>query len=1186
MSIGLILGALFISTKNSFAYQQTESTCYSQCAAYKFIWQGTYCWDDFAQNCGVDKGNSILKTIKFLKDIYDTVVDFDGVDKVFTAWYKCKPLIENCIVPRLQDCRQTCQTDKYTYASDLSVGHPESSFHGVYFDEKTKQLYFKLVNNGMGYAWDINVEATFGHTPNRDAVISNNQRLFKETVEHLIYLGARNGPPKSFSDSVGDFLIEESLNGQYLHDFKSWVVSGLDLHSDSKDYNVPNFWIKAVSFTPKVGELNRITFKVDPSQVIPEVWEQNNTFVLDIDLRPTPAQYSIEAFTQKIVESTLNSFLVNFQVKNTGEESGLAKVKIYNGKYKEGKIPVYQSEENISGKSNQNFETTINIDLSSEFKPYCGKYKEYTIVVIDEEGNKTERSFSLPIYLGSVNGQVEDLFGKRVIGATIRTTTGEETQSNKYGYRLTGITALGKITITATHPEYSKSETKEIEFKYGNEFDACKEGNLLFNSVNFVLKDQDVLFTVTIKDSSGNPVTAQVLANNAASWRFDEIINGTGPLPGMQPGKYLFTISAVGYKTISQDVNAVPNDQSLEFTLEKLQGRPNDDGLHLITPRLLWEKTLGQGERIISNMSGSKNGKLLVAYALDNKAKNSNLYFLDLTTGRLIKETPASYALGYEGDVGLDTSYDGGTVGFNAEIKTSKGWDHIMRVFDSSGNEFGSIPLEYFTKGKGGVATQMNVSPDGFYLCPGGLFNKGMYKYTRYEIEGGDYDYGRPHAAGCGEHFLRNNNIITPCKGKQEGYCEETLAKQQVRVIGDIDEGGSSASTFFDSTFNDQIVVVRTYKKIYYLGGSNWKKEVESDNMYKSMAVSPGGMYTIVTEGGGANLRLKIFGNTGNDKTPDFPYKKVRFVFANDKGLFFAQVVLNKIEFYQVGEYETEYKPQTVFPTALPQWIDGLSYLLNGQFYPLSFKTFASLDPGKIYRADKDFKIDIIKPWTVNSLGILSVTKDTLFSIDWNHNPILIKGQMTANFGSPATIYAIKFDRYSTTLFEQKLSLLIRHQLPTDEYFTVQNIHTKFTVMNEPNRIDVAVENGTVKVLNDKIEKTIDAGKQISIDASNKITESIYLSSKIYAIIAGIFVLISSIILFIYRKTKVGGRIIDILKKITILFWKYFKIFIIWLWKLIKKLALILWKVIKTVWQKLVKLAKKMIHHTKFMLLY
>ena len=756
LMISLILAlVLLILPKNTLAYQQTEATCYSQCLAYRFVWQGTYCYDVFADNCTEEKGNTIIKTIKFLKTIYDTVESGDNIDVPFKAMFICKPLIDSCIVPNQQSCHQVCQQNNLVYAPDLSVGHPESSFQGVYYDEKTNQLYFKLVNNGMGYAWDIDVEASSGHTSNRNGVIQNNQQLFKEKVEHLIFFGARNGPPKSFSDNITDFLINEAENGKYLKGFKKWLLD--DQKSDKNDYNVPSYWIKAVSFTPKPGELNRITFKVDPNQLIPEVFEQNNIFTLDVDLRPTPARYSIETFTQHIVDGTLNSFLVNFNIKNTGEESGRANVKIYDGKYQEGKTPLYQTEESIEGKSDRNFETTINIDLSTEFKPYCGSTKEYTIVAIDAEGNKTEKSFSLPIYLGSVSGTVKDLFGKPVIGATVRATTGEEALSDKYGYHLKGIATLGKMWITATHPEFSQPSSQEVEFKYENEFNACKEGNLIFNSVNLVLKDQDVLFTIYIKDTTGNPVKANVIAVNS-DWRFNEIIDGSGPLPGMQPGKYMFTISAPGYKTISQDVNAVPNNQHLEFTLEKLLGRPDDASLHLITPRLLWKKTLWTGEKIISNMSDSKNGNLLTAYVIDNKAKNSNLFFLDLLTGRQIKMASAPYALGYEGKVGLDTSYDGETVGLNTDLGIKKDNERIMKIFNSSGDEIGSTTL---SKGRGGAATFMDVSPDGFYLCPGGLFNKGLHKYTRYETEGKmDYKQGSREQANCGYHFLRNNNII------------------------------------------------------------------------------------------------------------------------------------------------------------------------------------------------------------------------------------------------------------------------------------------------------------------------------------------------------------------------------------------------------------------------------------------
>lgn len=1100
----LIFLVIIAFPSKTFAFQQTEAVCYSQCLAYKFVWQGTYCYDVFADNCTEEKGNTIIKTIKFIKSVYDVVKSGDNIDIPFKAMFVCKPLIESCIVPNQENCNQACQTDINMYTPDLSVGHQESNFQGVYYDESSKQLFFKLVNNGMGYAWDIEIEATAGHTPNRDGNIQNDQQLFKEKVEHLIYLGARNGPPKSFSDSVGDFLIEQSLNGQYLHNFKSWVVSSLDLHSDSNNYNVPNYWIKAIPFTPVPGELNQITFKVDPNQVIPEVRELNNTFVLDIDLRPTPARYDIETIEQNIIEGTLNSFLVNFKVKNTGEESGKAIVKIYDGKYQNSKTPIYQSEENISAKSDKSFETTINIDVSAEANTYCGKFKEYTTVIFDEEGNKTERSFSLPIYIASVNGRVVDMFGKAVKNANIKAITEQETQTSNIGYyHLKGITTLGKIIITASHPEFSKPDSKEIEFNYGDEFNACKEGYLLFNSVNFILKDQEVIFTVTIKDPQGNLVKAKVLAVNS-DFREEQEINGSGTMPQLQPGKYLFTISALGYKTIRQNVNAVPDNNNLEFVLEKLAGRPDDNGIKLITPKLLWKKTLGDGERIIGDMRNTKNGQLLVTLTGNNKTKTASLFFNNLITGNQIKETQVPYTVMDRNFVDLDTSYEGNTVGLFT--KQSEG-DNVLKIFDSSGKETGTTTLDKKT------SILMRVSPDGFYVCTNLLLDKGLHKYTGHEIEGkGDDNFDR-NPVNCGDYILRNNNLIDSCK---EGLCEVTISGQVVRVVGDINE--KVKTNEYDSAVNDSTVTVRTYKKLYYFGQTSWSKELKSDNDYKSVAVSAGGMYTIVTEGSGASssLKLKIFDNNGNDKTPDFPYKNVKFVFANDKGIFFAQVTLNQVELYQIGEYQSEYNLGSVTPTSIPQWVNDISIYSNGQYSPIQYQTFASLDPGVIYRADKSLKLNIIKPYTANSLGALSITKDSLFAVDWSYNPILIKGQMTANFGSPATIYAIKFDRYSSWLFEEKLSKFVSHQLPENEYFVVQNIHTIFSLKNSENIFNLSVENGQVNVTVDKTVKSVVAGKQITVDKFNKISETVYVSFKFWVIGGGIIIL--AIGLFFYLK--------------------------------------------------------------------
>lgn len=128
--------------------------------------------------------------------------------------------------------------------------------------------------------------------------------------------------------------------------------------------------------------------------------------------------------------------------------------------------------------------------------------------------------------------------------------------------------------------------------------------------------------------------------------------------------------------------------------------------------------------------------------------------------------------------------------------------------------------------------------------------------------------------------------------------------------------------------------------------------------------------------------------------------------------------------------------------------------------------------------------------------------------------------------------------------------------LPSSEFFVIKNIHTKFTLKNQPNAFNVSVDNGQVTVLADKTEKVINSGKQISIDASNTIKESIYIGFRIYAIITGALILILSIVLVIYRKTRAGGKIIGVLKKMAVLFWKCFTLLVMWLWEALKFLFL------------------------------
>ena len=1121
-----------------------DPVCYSQCAAYKFFWKGDFCWDLLQANCSMGKGGLLFNVVKFLFNIWRGGKGVLDVSAPLRATFFCAPLIEDCIVPKLHMCDYMCRQDPTFYAPDLTVTRSwlGSNYPGLRYNDSKKQLTISVMNDGFGHAMAIEVEVTWGSTKNRNKIVSGGGSLIKGVIPQLRFHSANQNGKNTPQKEITDWIIAQSnLSGFF--------------PPDPTINEIPFFWEKTISFSAPDNEFTKVTVNVDPSNLIREGTEDNNTYTLTIDKLPTPHKFVIENFKLERKPDWLNQYIAVFDLKNVGEENGNAQIQWYDQKYSDGLTAFIGETRTIFAKSQQTITQDLTVDVSNgSFS--CATSKKMAVTVADADGVQIVYEFSVPLYAGSASGIVKDLLGKPVAGATVTALTGQTAQTDQAGYyHLRGINQLGPVQIIATHPDFSQRAEQTIDLTFQLDPKYGCEAKGLQHNLDFILKDEDVLFTVTVKDGSGNLLPAHILAVNP-DFRLETDVNGSGPLTAMQPGKYLFTISSPGYKTIRQDVNAVPRNCNLLFVLEKLTGRPDDSGLRLITPRLLWKKTLGSGEKIIGNLTGTKNGKLLVVSVGDNKAKTRQLFFLDFLTGQQIKEVSVPYSVEEQRFVGLDASYDGGTVGLFVNPGTSiNKREGVVKLFDAAGNQIGTTTLD------SKLAISMDVSPDGFYVCPYWLLDKGLHQYTRHETEGeGDDDFRR-NPAVCADYFLRNNHRVTSCK---EGLCEKTIANKQLRVIGNI--GETSAANRYDSTFDDKTVVVRTYKKLYYFGNSSWSKELESDNRYQSVAVSPGGMYTLVTTGSGGDtgLSLKIFGNNGGDKTPQFPYKDVRFVFANDKGLFFASIVSNRLSLYQVGEYASEYKPEAVSPTAVPDLTYGLSYLgWAQQFFPAGGQTFASLDPGVVYRADVNIQLKIIPPFSQTSLGTLSITKDTLFSVDNHHNPVLLRGQMTANFGSPATIYAIKFDSNLLSLFQRKLNLFISRQLPESEYFEIKNIHTKFVVKNKSNQINIAVDMGEVRVTGKNFDRSIKGGKQIAIDGKNNIKESIYLGTKMQLVIVGILIFVVGMLLFKYRHTPAGKKTLLILKIIVVWLYKT----IVWVVRLIlllvKKLALLIWEMIK-----------------------
>jgi hypothetical protein len=260
----------------------------------------------------------------------------------------------------------------------------------------------------------------------------------------------------------------------------------------------------------------------------------------------------------------------------------------------------------------------------------------------------------------------------------------------------------------------------------------------------------------------------------------------------------------------------------------------------------------------------------------------------------------------------------------------------------------------------------------------------------------------------------------------------------------------------------------------------------------------------------------------------------VVFVHANDKGLYFMTNYHKTLKFYKVGSYSVDYNPPTGVPTITENSASGLSYYQDGIFNQADAQRFDQLVEGLIYIANRSINLDM-----GNGKGTLHITEGTIFSVDHYRNPVLLKGQLTADFNSPATIYALKFDRYDLEMFKRKLGLFVwTNKVTSSEYFIVKNIHTKFTVKNEANKFNVSVDSGEVKILGEKIDLNVNQGRQIIIDKNNRIKETNYINFKSLMIIVGVLILILGVILFKYKKTKGGVLIINLLQKIGITIWK------------------------------------------------
>lgn len=1082
------------------AVEGSPGLCYSQCGAYKFYWKGDFCFDTIQQNCAESFG--LTDAVSMLKDVYDVVVKNKlvmilDVKPVFQAWLICKPLIEDCVAPKLEDCEEVCEAEPLYYAPNLTVGSNwGGSFRGLWYDEANKKLFLRVMNNGLGYAWDIGVRLSSGSTDQQDASGMTMTPYLSETVPELLFLGSRQAAPKGIGDMVTDFLIDESNFSKYLQKFKS----------DADNHYIPPLWEKTIDIGAPEGKLTRFVLEVDYDQKIPETSELDNTYVLEIDKRPTPAQFEFEKIEVIRAENSLTNYQVKATIKNDGDLDGDALVSFYEGD-EIGGNPVYQQKKEVNNHDKRVFTAEITVDVANG-SSFCAADKHFLATVKDENGRVRQTRFEIPLHAGEINGRVTDKNDKPLDGVKVEASTGQETTTSKGGYyHLGGIGTLGEVTLTFTHPDYTAATTKKVTLSFEEDptiLSSCQIKGLEHWDVNAVMRDQPLRLTLRLKSTKGDLLSGKVLFTGDAGV-FSYEVDGEKTIEEMEPGQFRVTAGSPGYVSKEIQVVITPPDYTLEIVLELLAGRPSDEGLTLMTPVKIWEKTIEKGK--IDALAGAKNGKLLVVNTNDSTVPGGvenwtgKLTFINPEDGSIIKSVTVPFGTGQESDSVLDASYDGRTVAFSLVERENS----FIKIFNASGNELGMTSL-----GKGGSA-EVEVSPDGFYVCPP-LMNSSLYKYTRKEIEGvGD---GRD-LQGCREFFLRDNNLVDNCRA-EEGWCVLTPAEQLVRRLGE-SLGGRSGRFVMDSSTNDKVIIMRNYRGLTFFGENTWSKELESDPGFLSAAVTPGGDYVIVAKDTARPVNyLAVFDKNGHEVTPEFDYKHIRFVEANDRGIFFATVVRNEIAYYQLGKYATEYKPPEEEKPA------GQTALENLQVYNEGKKkfedtgemaTWENLSAGTLYKTGE--KITVATSW-----GKLTLWGGTVFAKNGSGEPMLVWGQAEVEASSPMAMVVFKNKLAEAEKLWETFSQYNQGNLAEEKYVIIRNLHTRYLVKSEKETVKIQVSEGEVQAVLGSEKINVSKGEKIQISGENEVSRGRVVPSWAYAVGGGLIAAGLAFVLIKYRKSK------------------------------------------------------------------
>lgn len=847
--------ALLLFTNSTYAFNQTNETCSGYCAGWEIYWSGNYVWQAYQDQCAMDEKASAEAIITMASDVGEGgLLSGDIIAQAFA----CAWLVNTYINPILNTCSGICNSDLYAYAPNVDVTgrYSAPSMPGLWYDASGRTLNLEVYNSGTGLAENIKVDVYAGRTTNGSCAITNWERIGGYTIPQLAPANAQRNT-----------------------------------------LNIPYFRREQIRWEPRAGECNKVKIVADQENRIPELFETDNEYVLEINNLPSPPRYFITDVRSSFLPGFSDAVDLRFRVNNTGEAPGDLIVEV------ESATGVREQQVAALGPGQEREFHFVLHNLSQGRTTPCGIPAGLRITA-RERTSTGGFSYSLPLYVytASVSGEVLDMFGNPVSDATVRLEelrTGGITGgpygwypvigmnasgTNQFGwYELEGINKEGEFRIAASSPSHAQKGERRVNISFGNETAFCRDW-LIMRDADIVLLDAPGILGISC------PYGGYSYRLTSGNFTYQ----GPGHIWSMQiqgiaPGNYTLVLHKPGFSSSILRIPFSPGEwPTVDCGLRPMMAYMNDSGIRFSDePKQLWTYELPEGlQPYYAEIS--KDGSTVFVHAVRTPYTGEGKLLIFSHDGRKLGEA----------DVGMPTEGQGFpiTSTYNGSLALVGNWMVIDRngtVVSSSGAR-----PRWSTRGV--------ISQDGTYICSGvALFDRNFNPLTYRQLYGIPDDHQASCAPDGNVHFSLDGALVARCPAERtrEGFwlCRQPQFGDRT-VVGLIRGMVEDADDVADGS---KILVSSGEEVRYYYFYGSWYS-LEKEAHAARVSVSPGGGYLFVLEPHGFYYDLTVYDNNFNQLTHEErggrKYRDLLAAEATGTGIYYLKFSDRKLLFGVIGE--------------------------------------------------------------------------------------------------------------------------------------------------------------------------------------------------------------------------------------------------------------------------------------------